>query len=160
MTNSAPAKLLLTAPPKTGKTTVISRLVELLGEEGLPAMGFVTTELRGNQGSRVGFVVRSLDGDKAVIAHQDFDTGVRVGRYGVDVPAFERVALPVMERLLTSDAVAIIDEIARMELALPASSSCSTKSWIAHIRWWPPSTRRPTRSRTPSCSARTFRSSR
>ena len=52
-----------------------------------------------------------------MIAHQDFATAVRVGRFGVDVPAFESVALPALTHALNADHILIIDEIARMELA-------------------------------------------
>jgi nucleoside-triphosphatase len=119
VTDRTPANLLLTGPPKTGKTTVVTRLIEVLRARRIPAMGLVTKELRSSQGRRVGFVVQTLTGDEAVFAHEGFHTGVRVGRYAVDVSAFERVALPVMERLLISEAIGIIDEIARMELASP-----------------------------------------
>jgi nucleoside-triphosphatase len=55
------------------------------------------------------------------LAHQDLDTDIRVGRFGVDVAAFEKVGLVALEkatRLAQDQAgVAIIDEIAHMELA-------------------------------------------
>jgi nucleoside-triphosphatase len=111
-----PAKLLLRGRPKIGKTTVVERFVELLRNCGIPVGGFLTRELREND-RRVGFAVRDLDGSEEVIAHQNFATGVRVGRFGVDVATFERVALPALCRALDSDAVLVIDEIARMELA-------------------------------------------
>jgi nucleoside-triphosphatase len=113
-------KLLLQGLPKVGKTTVVERLVERLQGEDMPAAGFLTRELH-EQGRRVGFAVRSLRGPEAVIAHQDWVTGVQVGRFRVDVAAFERVALPALTAALEGDAVVvIIDEIARMELASAA----------------------------------------
>jgi nucleoside-triphosphatase len=45
---------------------------------------------------------------------------VRVGRFGVEVAAFESVAVPALEAALTSDDVIVIDEIASMELASAA----------------------------------------
>jgi nucleoside-triphosphatase len=39
-----------------------------------------------------------------------------VGRYGVDVKAFERVALPALEAAAETDVV-IVDELGKMELA-------------------------------------------
>jgi nucleoside-triphosphatase len=44
-------------------------------------------------------------------------TGVQVGRFGVDVAAFERVALPALAWAVESGGIVIVDEIARMELA-------------------------------------------
>jgi nucleoside-triphosphatase THEP1 len=57
------------------------------------------------------------------LAHQYIDTGTWVGRFGVDIAAFEQVGLVALERAtrLARDqhGVAIIDEIACMELASP-----------------------------------------
>jgi nucleoside-triphosphatase len=60
-----------------------------------------------------------------VLAHKDSDSPVRVGRYGVDVAAFERVGLAALGlaalgRAAEQHGVVVIDEIARMELASPA----------------------------------------
>ncbi len=51
------------------------------------------------------------------MAHQDYATDVRVGRFGVDVPTFERVGLPALRRALDQGSIVVVDEIARMELA-------------------------------------------
>lgn len=111
-----PARLLVQGPPKIGKTVVMHRLVGLLHEHDVLVRGFLTHEVR-EQGRRVGFVVRDVTGPEAVMAHQDFQTGVQVGRFGVDVAAFERVALPALGRTQDGSGVAVIDELGRMELA-------------------------------------------
>jgi nucleoside-triphosphatase len=114
------ARLLLTAPPRTGKTTVVRRLLELLHEANVPVCGFLSCEVR-EHGQRVGFMVEEIGGPKAVMAHVSWQTGPRIGRYGVDVSALERIALPAIAHALTTDgAVAIIDEIGPMELLSPA----------------------------------------
>ncbi|TMR88940.1 DUF2478 domain-containing protein [Nonomuraea basaltis] len=111
---------MLTAPPRTGKTTVIRRLAELLAAAGVPVCGFLSDEIR-EHGRRVGFTVEEFGGQKTVMAHVSWVSGPRVGQYGVNVPAFERVALPAMERAVaTKGAVALIDEIGPMELLSPA----------------------------------------
>ncbi len=111
-----PLRFLLEGPPKVGKTVAMRRLVELLREHGAAVSGFVTDEIR-ERDRRVGFVVRDVAGQEAVVAHQDFQTGVQVGRFGVDVPAFERVALPALRRAQERGGAVIIDELGRMELA-------------------------------------------
>ncbi len=111
-----PLRFLLEGPPKVGKTVAMRRLVELLREHGAAVSGFVTDEIR-ERDRRVGFVVRDVAGPEAVLAHQDFQTGVQVGRFGVDVPAFERVALPALRRAQETGGAVIIDELGRMELA-------------------------------------------
>jgi nucleoside-triphosphatase len=109
-----PPRLLVEARPGAGKTTALRRLAELLRGAGVPAGGFVTEELR-ERGSRVGFAVESLDGRRAVLAHVDLPGPPRVSRYGVDLEAFEGVALPALEPL--RDGVVLIDELGKMELA-------------------------------------------
>ncbi|MGH3904371.1 MAG: NTPase [Pseudonocardiaceae bacterium] len=109
-------RLLLEGPPKVGKTVAIQRLVALLQEYGVVVGGFITHEER-EHGRRVGFVVRDLAGQESILAHQDFQSDVRVGRFGVDVLAFERVALPALHRAQHDGGIVIIDELGRMELA-------------------------------------------
>lgn len=106
-------KVLLEGRPGVGKTTVARRLAELV-----QAKGFVTEEIR-ERGERVGFTVESLDGERGVLAHVDFPGPPRVGKYGVDVEAFEQVALPALKGIRKGRAV-VIDEIGKMELASEA----------------------------------------
>ena len=75
--------------------------------------GFTTEEIREGR-RRVGFRVESASGDRAVLAHVDLPGPPRVGKYGVDLPAFERVALPA---ITDPDGVVLIDELGKMELA-------------------------------------------
>jgi nucleoside-triphosphatase len=112
-------RLLLSGPPGVGKTSVIRRLVELLHDAGVPVGGFLTHELR-ERGSRIGFTVEEIGGPQAVMAHVSRTAEPRIGRYGVDVPSFERIALPAMEHALVTEGVAIIDELGAMELFSPA----------------------------------------
>lgn len=128
-------RFLLVGPPKVGKTTIVERLVKLLVGVGVPVGGFVTREVLGDDGRRVGFKVRDLAGPEAWLAHQDLDTGIRVGRFGVDIVAFEKVSLAALKsatRLAQSrNGVAIIDEIAGMELA-SADFAQSIETIFAH----------------------------
>jgi nucleoside-triphosphatase len=113
-------RILLEGRPGIGKTTVARRLVEQLRAHGIPLRGFVTEEVR-EKGSRVGFEVASLLGApgeerRGVLAHVDRRGPPRVGRYGVDIPAFEALVLPELERPGAGEVV-IIDELGKMELA-------------------------------------------
>lgn len=111
------SQLLLTGPPKVGKSTVVGRVVDLLKARGVGVGGFVTDEVR-RDGVRIGFVVRSIaDGRAAVLAHVDLESGVRVGKFGVDVGAFEGLGLPALNDAIARRDVVVVDEIARMELA-------------------------------------------
>jgi nucleoside-triphosphatase len=111
MSRIAP-KILLTGPPRAGKTTCIERLIERLE---VHAAGFFTREVR-RGGKRLGFDVESLDGRRGVLARVGLQSRWRVGRYGVDLPGFESVALPALEEGLGSGVLLVVDEIGKMEL--------------------------------------------
>jgi nucleoside-triphosphatase len=108
------AKILLEGRPGIGKTTVAVRCAKLLTEAGVAVRGFTTGEWR-ERGQRVGFRVEVIGGRSAVLAHVDFPGPPRVGRYGVDVTAFEQLVLPALD--VDQEAVWIIDEVGKMELA-------------------------------------------
>jgi nucleoside-triphosphatase len=75
----------------------------------------VTEELR-ESGRRIGFVVETFAGERATLAHVRFSGPPRVGRYGVDLEAFERLALPALLGAEDPEVV-LIDELGKMELA-------------------------------------------
>jgi nucleoside-triphosphatase len=110
--------VLLEGRPAVGKTTVARRLAALLDDAGVPLAGFVTGELREGR-RRVGFAIETFDGASAVLAHVDLPGPPRVGKYGVDLPAFERLALPALASM-PDRGVALIDELGKMELASEA----------------------------------------
>lgn len=75
----------------------------------------MTEELR-ESGRRVGFAVETFSGERATLAHVRFSGPPRVGRYGVDLEAFERLALPELSGAEEAELV-LIDELGKMELA-------------------------------------------
>ena len=104
--------LLLTGRPGVGKTT----LVRKVAESDLPiAGGFYTEEIREN-GRRVGFMIRTLDGQADVLSHVRSRSKFRVGKYGVNVEAFDRVGVKSIEDALQHKGMIVMDEIGRMEL--------------------------------------------
>ncbi len=109
MSTARQSNILLTGRPGIGKTTVVVRLAELLRNRTLT--GFHTQEIRGDRG-RLGFHAVTFSGQTGTLAHVDFKRRPRVGRYGVDVRAFEELVLPELDR--QSDLV-LIDEIGKME---------------------------------------------
>jgi nucleoside-triphosphatase len=109
------ARLLIEARPGAGKTTAIGRLAELFREKGLPLSGFLTRELRDGR-RRVGFEIETFAGERGLLAHVDIPGPPRVGRYGVDLEEFERLALPALDAP-AAGGVVLIDELGKMELA-------------------------------------------
>ncbi len=59
--------------------------------------------------------MESLESRRATLAHVDLPGPPRVGRYGVDLEAFEAVALPALRR--KHQGIVLIDELGKMELA-------------------------------------------
>lgn len=103
--------ILLTGPPGIGKTTIMMKLIE--GLRFYNPVGFFTEEIR--EGSiRKGFKLISCDGDRSVLSHVDIKSGIRVGKYGVDVEGFE-IFLENIDFFDPAKRVIIIDEIGRME---------------------------------------------
>lgn len=79
----------------------------------LKPVGFYTQEIR-EGGVRKGFTLNGLDGSTGLLAHVDFSSDCRVGRYGVDVVGFENF----IDRIPFSDPetnLVMIDEIGKME---------------------------------------------
>ena len=105
-------KVLLTGRPGCGKTTLIKRVVNKLA---LPAGGFYTEEIR-ERGERVGFKMITLDGQEALLAHVDFETLQRVGKYGLDLSALETVGVAALRKAMRARQLVVLDEIGPMEL--------------------------------------------
>ncbi len=107
-----PRNIFLTGRPDVGKTTLVHRVIEHLPRL---AGGFFTREIR-EHGVRVGFQFELLDGRKGLLAHVRSDSPYRVGKYGVDVAAFEQIAVEGLEEALGKPGIIVVDEVGRMEL--------------------------------------------
>ena len=102
--------ILVTGPPRCGKSTLIERVVGRLQK---PMTGFFTREMR-QGGKRVGFSITTLDGKEGVLAHQDTKSRFRVGKYGVNLDHIDQIAVPSMVPA-KADEIVVIDEIGKME---------------------------------------------
>jgi nucleoside-triphosphatase len=111
-------KIGITGLPGVGKTDTLIKVVKHLEESGYLVGGMVTEVIVDNN-KRVGFdVINWRTKEKRVFAHVNFDTGERVGKYGVDLNALEEVGVPAIEESVTNDEIdiIIIDEIGKMEM--------------------------------------------
>ena len=113
--------VLLTGSPGVGKTTVVERLVERARDKGKSVRGVLSPEMRGTHemradGGRIGFRITDVStGRSDVMAHIRYDEDDRpsVGRYGVDVPAVDKIA---REAIVAEDAdLVVVDEVAPMQ---------------------------------------------
>jgi nucleoside-triphosphatase len=109
------AKVLVTGPPGSGKTTLVNRVVHSLRDRGEPLAGFTTADIR-RGGRRTGFTITGIGGLERLLAVRGGKGRARVGSYAVDVDAFEEVALLEIENGLELGATMIVDEIGKMEL--------------------------------------------
>jgi nucleoside-triphosphatase len=108
--------ILITGLPGSGKTTLIKKLVDELHEYN--PVGFFTEEIR-SHGRRQGFMLKSLNEKKAgILAHVDIKGPNHVGKYGVDLLAFE-LFLGKLNLLDPRSGFFIIDEIGKMECLSP-----------------------------------------
>ena len=105
----------LTAPPKTGKSTAIKKVINMLGAKN--CCGFYTKEMI-EDGQRAGFKIVTLSGKEGILADVSYDGEYRIGKYGVNLKEFEKVALTELESIINADnnKYVIIDEIGPMQL--------------------------------------------
>src|SRR3990172_8484153 len=86
-------RVLVAGRPGSGKTTLALRVLEALRDRGEHVSGFSTKEIK-RGGRRTGFMVTGVGGlERTLATVAPHGPGPRVGRYGVDVAAFEDVAL-------------------------------------------------------------------
>ncbi|MEN9614135.1 MAG: hypothetical protein RLZZ347_442 [Candidatus Parcubacteria bacterium] len=102
-------KILITGKPKSGKSTLLKKLIEAIPNK----VGFVTNEILGETG-RLGFEIETHLGTKATLAHVDFQTEPKVSKYGVSIKNLESM-LPEVFDFKKSDFLHL-DEIGQMEL--------------------------------------------
>jgi nucleoside-triphosphatase THEP1 len=105
-----PKNLLVTGPPRCGKSTLIEAVISAID---LPLSGFFTREIR-EGGHRTGFKIITLDGKEGVLAHERIKSRVRLGKYRVNLKDLDEIAVP---SVIPSrpDQIIVIDEIGKME---------------------------------------------
>ena len=112
-------KILITGEPGVGKTTLVKKLIERLGDR---AIGFWTEEVRDPETKkRTGFRIYTTEGKKKIFSSKFFTSKKLVGSYGVNVDYFEELAIPILEKAIREARkdkrkVIVIDEIGKMEL--------------------------------------------
>jgi nucleoside-triphosphatase THEP1 len=102
--------ILLTGPPRVGKTTLIKEIINKINKENI--CGFYTEEIKA-AGKRVGFAIKGLGGEIGILAHIDAKSSKKVGKYKVKLDDLEKIAVKEIKK---QNKLIIIDEIGKMEL--------------------------------------------
>jgi nucleoside-triphosphatase len=106
-------RVVITGPPGVGKTTLILRLLKAAPLTRV--VGFYTQEFRQDR-TRVGFEAVGLSTvRKVVLASTQCRTGLRVGKYGVDVQGFEQFLSQEFSSHWQTAQLLVVDEIGKME---------------------------------------------
>ncbi len=105
--------ILLTGSPGIGKSTIIKTVIRSFTG---PVKGVYAEEENIN-GERTGFILHTLEGQSAYLAHENMLSEYRVGKYGVNVEAIESLVVPAISPF--NDSLVIIDEIGLMQCYAP-----------------------------------------
>jgi len=111
-------KIGITGMPSVGKTDTLIKIIEKIEQSGYTVEGMITEPIIEKK-KRVGFYVMDWQTkEKEVFAHLTLDAKDRVGKYGVDVNALEKIGIPAIEKAIEDDDIhiVIIDEVGKMEM--------------------------------------------
>jgi nucleoside-triphosphatase len=73
--------ILLTGPPRTGKTTILQKVVEKLTKENYRLGGMISKEIQTDR-TRLGFEICDIStGRRGILAHVRQPTGPKIGKY-------------------------------------------------------------------------------
>lgn len=103
--------ILLTGKPRAGKTTLLKQIIQDLKSCG----GFYTEEII-EDGRRIGFKIKTLDGKEGILAKEDLKSRYRLGKYGINLKDLEEIGVKAVEEALKDKDIVVIDEIGKMEL--------------------------------------------
>ena len=115
--------IFLTGPPSSGKTTVIQKVIAKIGKK---ATGFYTQEIK-KHGKRVGFMMKTLDGQEGLLGHETIKSLYHIRRYGVSIENIEQLAVPAITPQ-SEDTIVVIDEIGKMECFSSAFCKAALKA--------------------------------
>lgn len=107
-----PKHILLTGKPRTGKTTLLKRIIENLK---MPCGGFYTEEIS-EDNKRISFKIKTLEGKEGILARKGLESKFRLGKYGINIKDLEGIGVRSILGALRDKEIVIIDEIGKMEL--------------------------------------------
>ncbi len=107
--------VIITGPPRSGKSTVIRNVIAEIRRSGLKVGGIMTPQIL-IDGRRYGFkIIDIYTGEEGILASVDIRSRVKVSKYGVDLKVLESVGVKAIERAIKDCDFIVIDEIGKME---------------------------------------------
>ncbi|MFX1571422.1 MAG: NTPase [Promethearchaeota archaeon] len=110
-------KILITGPPRCGKSTLISKLLDYFNKLNYTIHGFLTPEIR-KKGNRIGFDIKDIYSQeyRKLARIGNYDTKYKVGKYSVFVEELEEMISKLELIEFNEINLLVIDEIGKMEL--------------------------------------------
>ncbi len=108
-----PSNIFITGVPKSGKTTLLTKLAADLSNMGMTVGGFVSPDER-HSGTRTAFYAKDIRTGKTAILADVKGDGPKVKKYHVNVKSFESICLNALNDYQNCDVI-VIDEIGTME---------------------------------------------
>jgi nucleoside-triphosphatase len=108
--------ILIRGKPRSGKSTLIQKLVDLLKQEGKTLGGICTPEIRDR--NRLGFeIMDMMTGERGILSHINQKEGPKIASYRVNLQDLDKIGVWGIKTALEKKVnVIIIDEIGKMEL--------------------------------------------
>lgn len=113
-------KILLTGKNRSGKTTLLTKLIATIPEK----QGLITKEVRDDI-DRIGFDLENTAGELEELARTNKPTSVSVGRYFIDLEALDNFIKPLFS--VQPNKLLYVDEIGQMQLYSPSFKQLVTK---------------------------------
>jgi len=110
-------KILITGPPKSGKSTLIAKLIDYYHGKNFKIYGFITPDVRKNN-QRIGFDIKDIHTGltKKLARVGSYKSQYKLGKYSIFIEEFDEI-LSILETIdYQSEDLLIIDEIGKMEL--------------------------------------------
>ena len=89
--------------------------------------GFITQELRNDEGQRIGFEAIGLNSGSTMLASVKSGSKIRVGKYGVELPGFEKLIRNELQGLGSEVDLFVVDEVGKME--------CFSPLFVERMQW-------------------------
>lgn len=110
-------KILITGPPRCGKSTLISKSLDYFSEKNYTIHGFLTPEVR-EEGKRIGFDIKDIYSKehRKLARIGNYKTKYKLGKYSVFVEELEEMISKLEIIEFKKIDLLVIDEIGKMEL--------------------------------------------